>query len=127
MQIQANVAGMVSKHQSQIGTYDAPESLALRNLLENLHTEVIARLNVYPPSGIGNVPRARSDIAFSSTNPTPDAAETSPPPALISSLSYSWHLDIPTAGIDLEDSYDALSMMNIDWEALALIYDLPSQ
>jgi hypothetical protein len=137
----ATAVDMIITHQRQVGTYDDPDAQALRQLLSNLQTEVTARLRSTATSVTGS--RVSPMSTPQSTRPSltprrPQAAPNPPPissvipdpttlPLLHAPLIDSFFFDMSTVRMDLDSSSDGFDMMNIDWEALALAYDLPSQ
>lgn len=123
------------KHQRQIETFDAPDSQALRSILHNLSTEIATRLNSQQalPAAVHNSQNQQTSSCPTISSPDrmemPEsmaAANLFVAPELLSSLTYSLQFDMANVRRDSDFSNDALDMINVDWEALALAYDLPS-
>ena len=132
---------MIARHQRDIGTQDDVESQALRALLESLQTEVAARLSA--PTGPGGPsPGGHSQ----GSNPSPSAFSTPDHTDILSALQIearlamaqnnahpmlpfnpSFPMDMTGFGMINEFPLDAMELMDIDWETLALTYALPSQ
>jgi hypothetical protein len=137
-QIQASGTAMIARHQHEIGTQDDIESQALRALLASLHTEVAARLNAPtgPSPGEHSVISNPSPSAFTTTDHADMISalqpETRPTIATVSTqpslpLYPPFSADMSSFGMATELPLDAMDLMDIDWETLALTYALPSQ
>ncbi|PVI05799.1 hypothetical protein DM02DRAFT_668127 [Periconia macrospinosa] len=142
-EIQANAAEMVAKHQRQSSTYDDPEAQALRQLLANLHTEVVARLSrttarwtELQPAPVTHVATPQSHRTFSPpdlevmSSDVPSVPLVTPNlviPPFASPLNNSFLFDMSNVRMNQEFPDDPMEMMQIDWETLALTYGLPSQ
>ncbi len=123
-----------------IGTYDDRESQALRQLLDNLRNEVATRFRTHSTSRTGSyndvTPQASLDRTMASPNiavpSMPIESELLPVPSLtitpdlLASLGYTLPLEMSSVGLNVDFSSDALEHMDLDWETLALAYDLPS-
>jgi hypothetical protein len=129
---------MIARHQHEIGTQKDVKSQALRALLSSLHTEVAARLNT--PTGPS--PNEHSQVSNHSPSAftTPDHTDilsalhnetrSTMVPKNIQALLPSNPLfpsDLSSFGMTTEFPLDAIDLMDIDWETLALTYALPSQ
>lgn len=137
-QILASGAAMIARHQHEIGTQDDRESQALRALLTTLQTEVAARLNAPtgPLPGEHSVISNHSPSAFTTTDHTDILSalqpETRSTVATVNtqpliSLNQPFSTDMSGFGMATEFPLDAMDLMDIDWETLALTYALPSQ
>ena len=132
---------MIARHQHEIGTEDDVESQALRSLLASLHTEVALRLSV-PAGSTGPSPGEHSHTS----NPSPSAFTTPDHADILSALQPEsrpmmlpnhlgttlpmnppFSADMSGFGMPLEFPVDAMDLMEINWDALALTYALPSQ
>jgi hypothetical protein len=129
---------MIARHQHEIGTQNDVESQALRALLGSLHTEVAARLNaptvtsrsehrqVSDPSPAAFTTPDHTDIL--STLHTETRSTMVPKNTQALSPSNPLFLsDLSSFGMATEFPLDAIDLMDIDWETLALTYALPSQ
>ena len=133
---------MIARHQREIGTQDDAESQDLRALLASLQTEVAARLSA--PAGPGGPSPGDHSQA---SNPSPSAFSTPDHTDILSALlpearssmisnnsqqpllpfNPSFSMDISGFGMTNDFPLDAMELMDIDWETLALTYALPSQ
>lgn len=117
---------MITDHQYRIGIYDDPEPQALRNLIGNLQSQVSTRLSVrdlgtpspqqqFGPSSIGAAAQGRGTEHDGTLGQTTvlETQQTNP-------------FDASIASLDIGFDMDAMNSMDIDWDALALAYDLPS-